>query len=212
MYWGWVSFLNVALSDSASLASELAPGESPVSTLQMLLKTKCSFAPQIKSNCKYKSSGQSWAVVAQAFIPSTREAEAGEFPSLRPAWSTKWVPGQPGLHRETLSRKTKTKTNKQTKTPQKTKSSGHYIYIFFFFTLLWFYGYSMDTFFSLEDHYFNYSWIILQARQIYLNLYFSSSKNFNRLLFQCNALHSDFGEESFGGHLAGIWHWPRWRK
>jgi hypothetical protein len=44
-------------------------------------------------------------VVAHAFNPSTREAEAGEFLSSRPAWSTKWVPGQPGLHRETLSRK-----------------------------------------------------------------------------------------------------------
>jgi hypothetical protein len=54
-------------------------------------------------------------MVAQAFNPSTWEAEAGEFLSSRPAWSTEWVPGQPGLHRETLSRKKKTKkqTNKQ---------------------------------------------------------------------------------------------------
>jgi hypothetical protein len=49
-------------------------------------------------------------VVAHAFNPSTWEAEAGGFLSSRPAWSTKWVPGQPGLHRQTLSRKTKTKT------------------------------------------------------------------------------------------------------
>jgi hypothetical protein len=46
-------------------------------------------------------------VVAHAFNPSTREAEAGGFLSLRPAWSTEWVPGQRGLYRETLSRKTK---------------------------------------------------------------------------------------------------------
>jgi hypothetical protein len=51
-------------------------------------------------------------VVAHTFNPSTREAEAGGFLSSRPAWSTKWVPGQPGLYRETLSRKTK--QNKQT--------------------------------------------------------------------------------------------------
>jgi hypothetical protein len=38
---------------------------------------------------------------------STREAEAGGFLSSRPAWSTEWVPGQPGLYRETLSRKKK---------------------------------------------------------------------------------------------------------
>jgi hypothetical protein len=45
-------------------------------------------------------------VVAHAFNPSTWEAEAGEFLSSRPAW---WVPGQPGLYRETLSRKKKKK-------------------------------------------------------------------------------------------------------
>jgi hypothetical protein len=50
------------------------------------------------------------AVVAHPFNPSTWEAEAGGFLSLRRAWSTEWVPGQPGLHRETLPRKTKTKT------------------------------------------------------------------------------------------------------
>jgi hypothetical protein len=43
------------------------------------------------------------AVVAHAFNLSTWEAETGRFLSSRPAWSTKWVPGQPGLHRETLS-------------------------------------------------------------------------------------------------------------
>ena len=58
---------------------------------------------------------ESQVVVVHAFNPSTREAEAGGFPSSRPAWSTKWVPGQPGLYRETLSWKTKQKTNKQTK-------------------------------------------------------------------------------------------------
>jgi hypothetical protein len=59
-------------------------------------------------------------VVAHAFNPSTREAEASGFLSLRPTWSTKWVPGQPGLHRETSSRKTKTKTTTNNK-KQKSK-------------------------------------------------------------------------------------------
>jgi hypothetical protein len=41
---------------------------------------------------------------------------------LRPAWSTEWVPGQPGLHRETLS--WNKQTNKQDKTKQnKTQKS-----------------------------------------------------------------------------------------
>jgi hypothetical protein len=52
-------------------------------------------------------------VVAHAFNPSTWKAEAGEFLSSRPAWSTKRGPGQPGLYRETLAGKqNKTKQNK----------------------------------------------------------------------------------------------------
>ena len=52
-------------------------------------------------------------VVARAFNPSTREAEAGGSLGLRSAWSTEQVLGQPGLHRETLSpQKTKQKRKK----------------------------------------------------------------------------------------------------
>ena len=54
-------------------------------------------------------------MVAHASNPSTREAEAGGFMSSRPGWSTKWVPGQPGLYREILSRKTKPKKKKKKK-------------------------------------------------------------------------------------------------
>ena len=58
-----------------------------------------------------------------SFNPSTQEAEAGRFLSSRPAWSTKLVPGQPGLYKETLSPKNKTKQNKtkQNKTKQNKK-------------------------------------------------------------------------------------------
>jgi hypothetical protein len=66
---------------------------------------------------KYTISG----MVAHAFNPSTWEAEAGGFLSSRPTWFTKWVPGQPGIHRETLSRKTKNQTK-----PNKTKQKIHY--------------------------------------------------------------------------------------
>ena len=59
-------------------------------------------------------------VVAHAFNPSTQEAEAGGFLSSRPAWATKWVPGQPGLYRETLSQKTKKPKNKQKTKTKKT--------------------------------------------------------------------------------------------
>jgi hypothetical protein len=60
-----------------------------------------------------------WAVVVYAFNPSTWEAEAGKFLSSRPAWSTERVPGQPGLHRETLSRKKKKNKKQKTKNKQK---------------------------------------------------------------------------------------------
>jgi hypothetical protein len=57
--------------------------------------------------------------VAHTFNPSTWEAETGGFLSSRPAWSTKRVPGQPGLYRETLSRKTKKKKKKKKKKKRK---------------------------------------------------------------------------------------------
>jgi hypothetical protein len=54
-------------------------------------------------------------VVAQAFNPSTWEAEANGFLSSRPAWSAEWVPGQPGLYRESLSQKTKKKKKRRSR-------------------------------------------------------------------------------------------------
>jgi hypothetical protein len=51
-------------------------------------------------------------VVAHTFNLSTREAEAGGFPSLRLAWSTKWVPGQPGLNRNPVSKNKNKNKNK----------------------------------------------------------------------------------------------------
>ena len=51
-------------------------------------------------------------MAAHTFNSNTLEAKKGESPSLRPALSTKWVQGQPGIHRETLSWK---QTNKQQK-------------------------------------------------------------------------------------------------
>lgn len=51
------------------------------------------------------------------FNPSTQDAVPGRSASLRPAWSIAWIPVQPGLHRERLSRKIKTKPN-----PQKRKN------------------------------------------------------------------------------------------
>jgi hypothetical protein len=52
-------------------------------------------------------------VVAHTFNPSTWEAEAGGFLSSRLAWSTVWIPGKPGLHRETLSQTSPPPPNKR---------------------------------------------------------------------------------------------------
>ena len=41
--------------------------------------------------------------MVHTFNTSTWEAEVDGFLSSKPAWSTERVPGQPGLHRETLS-------------------------------------------------------------------------------------------------------------
>jgi hypothetical protein len=58
-------------------------------------------------------------LLALSFNHSTWEAEADRSVSSRPAWTTGGVPGQPGLHRETLPRKNKT-TTKTKKYPQLT--------------------------------------------------------------------------------------------
>ena len=67
----------------------------------------CSDNLYIKIIIKFKvwNKNIGWTVVTHAFDPSTWEAEVGRFLSSRPAWSTEWVPWQPGLYRETLSQK-----------------------------------------------------------------------------------------------------------
>ena len=66
------------------------------------------------SSCgKLFKSNSGLAVVAYSFNPSTWEAEAGRFLSSQPAWSRQLVPGQPGLHRETLCQKKKKKKKKK---------------------------------------------------------------------------------------------------
>jgi hypothetical protein len=75
-------------------------------------------------------------VVAHAFDPSTREAETGGFLSSRPVWSIEWVPGQPELHRETLSRKNKNKTKQ--KNSCKDNLLVHYVKIVFALLWCWF--------------------------------------------------------------------------
>jgi hypothetical protein len=60
---------------------------------------------------KTKHSNFRPGVVALTINPSTRKVEASRFLSSRPAWSTKWVPGQPGYTEKPCLEK----QNKQTK-------------------------------------------------------------------------------------------------
>ena len=55
------------------------------------------------------------------FNPSTWEVEleVGGSVSSRPPWSTEHIPGEPGLHRGTLSQKNQTKPTNQPKTKSK---------------------------------------------------------------------------------------------
>jgi hypothetical protein len=75
-------------------------------------KSHCPFIVMQESQGWVKDGEPIWV---HAFNPSTWEAEAGRFLSSRPAWSTEWVPGQPGLHRETLSQKKKKKWTRNLK-------------------------------------------------------------------------------------------------
>ena len=56
-----------------------------------------------------------------AIKPSTQEAEAGRSLSLRPARSAEGDPGQPGLHRETLSPREKRRKEKKRKGKERKK-------------------------------------------------------------------------------------------
>jgi hypothetical protein len=73
-----------------------------VNELPMLKPQDPSFIQQ--SLLKTKASHVWWRM---PLIPALRRQRPGGFLSSRPAWSTKWVPGQPGRFRETLSQKTK---------------------------------------------------------------------------------------------------------
>jgi hypothetical protein len=69
--------------------------------------------------CKF-TSRKEWMSAGQWWHMPLNPALGRQALSSRPALSTEWVPGQPGLHRETLSPK---QTNKQTnKKPNKKKN------------------------------------------------------------------------------------------
>ena len=57
-------------------------------------------------------------MVAHAFNPSTREAEAGGFLSSRPAWSTKFQDSQGYTEKPCLKKKKKTPKQTKKQTPQ----------------------------------------------------------------------------------------------
>jgi hypothetical protein len=71
-----------------------------------------------------------WAVTVYNFNPSSQEAEAGESLNLRPAWSTKWVPGSQGYTEKPCLKKQTNKQKQKTKNQTKTKQNINKLQIF----------------------------------------------------------------------------------
>ena len=93
-----------------------------------------------------------------AFNASTWEAEVGGILISRPASSTEWIPGQPGLHRETLSGKSqkKKKTFKYSESTSMCWSISEDIFVMFSILPLSFDNtfFFFNTFFSIFVQYF----------------------------------------------------------
>jgi hypothetical protein len=79
-----------------------------------------------KKKKKKKNAGKR-DMVAHAFNPSTWEAETSGFLSLRPAWSTKWVPGQPRATQRNPVSKNKKQKQKQNKNNTKKNAGNQFI-------------------------------------------------------------------------------------
>ena len=112
--------------------NQLERPKSPPPNMPMGCLGKSQSSTNVTQTVTQKNRRNRWGTVAHAFNPSTWEAEVSGFLILRPAWSAKWAPGQPGLYRETLSWKTKQNKTKQNKTKQPilgSRFSGFYIYI-----------------------------------------------------------------------------------
>ena len=116
--WEWGSLLHPIIRDKLPFKNHLAcPSLFYKHIKKLQIHSKITYY-KIKANQTQESEltkkHHSRAAVAHTFNPCTREAEADGFLSSRPAWSTEWVPGQPGLHRESLSQK-KQKQKQKTK-------------------------------------------------------------------------------------------------
>lgn len=73
---------------------------------QTMLETWKSHFPQVNhcgKSLEHRKFARQWWWWRTPLTPGDREA--GTSLSSRPAWPTGWVPGQAGLHRETMSRK-----------------------------------------------------------------------------------------------------------
>ena len=75
----------------------------------------------------------SWTWWLTPLISVLREADTGRSLSLSPAWSTKQVPGQPGLHREstvagnTLSQKNRERDRKRERERERERLLAHFL-------------------------------------------------------------------------------------
>jgi hypothetical protein len=81
----WREFRDKGIFGKGNPRPLLVDFQSGVASMEISVKN----SQKAKNKYTIRSRYMSCAVVAHAFNPSTREAEAGRFLSSRPAWSTK---------------------------------------------------------------------------------------------------------------------------
>jgi hypothetical protein len=96
----------LCLGENVLACPKIFPVFCPCETIEYIVDSKFTICSKVKELPPTPG------VVAHTFNPSTREAEAGGFLSLRPAWSTKFQDSQGYTEKPCLEKQNKTKQNR----------------------------------------------------------------------------------------------------